>query len=150
MPDMSGSGSDSGVGAPVCRICLCGGEVHSRCECGEASWFHDACLRKWIRERGPKCEICGCFYHGLRMRSYTRNYQPNQMDILTLECSGAAVLMYSLWWLNLLSREMAMCVLWWIMCTVQGRARVRRGRLRPTWRIHAVTYRLLSTGSSRN
>ncbi|XP_066543785.1 E3 ubiquitin-protein ligase MARCHF4 [Amia ocellicauda] len=58
-----GSGTDSGIRTPVCRICFQGpeqGELLSPCRCsGSVRCTHQPCLIKWISERGSwSCELC--------------------------------------------------------------------------------------------
>ncbi|XP_054473610.1 E3 ubiquitin-protein ligase MARCHF9-like [Anoplopoma fimbria] len=55
--------SDSGMRSPQCRICFQGpekGELLSPCRCaGSVRCSHQACLIRWISERGSwSCEIC--------------------------------------------------------------------------------------------
>ena len=133
-----------------CRICLGDGDVHRRCGCGEASWFHDACLAKWIQQSGARCEICGEAYRGLQRESRVWQVSPNQLVAVCVDCGGAVFLIYGLWWIGLFHTLKTVLVVWWIICAVTGRAAERGRRLGPAWRVHAVTYRLLPVGASRN
>ncbi|KAG7464173.1 hypothetical protein MATL_G00184410 [Megalops atlanticus] len=59
--------TDSGVRTPLCRICFQGpeqGELLSPCRCsGSVRCTHQACLIKWISERGSwTCELCSYKY----------------------------------------------------------------------------------------
>jgi len=74
-----------------CRICLGDGGLHSRCSCGDASYFHDQCLVKWIRTRGTRCEICGGEYRGLEKRSRVWRVAPNQLVAVCVDCGGFVV-----------------------------------------------------------
>ena len=94
---------------PSCRICLGGGNIHSRCSCGEASWFHDRCLLKWARARGPKCEICGSGYRGLRQRAYLCDLDTSKLDVLVFDLGGAVLLLYGLWSIEMWNIFRFMC-----------------------------------------
>ena len=133
-----------------CRICLGDGGLHSRCSCGDASYFHDQCLVKWIRTRGTRCEICGGEYRGLEKRSRVWRVAPNQLVAVCVDCGGAVLVIYGLWWVGLFQTLKTALVLWWLMCLLTSRAAERGRRLGPGWRVHALTYRLLPAGPSRN
>ena len=133
-----------------CRICLCDDDVHSRCACGEASWFHDACLVKWIRAKGTRCEICGQQYRGLEQRSRVWRVVPNQLVAVCVDCGGTVLVIYALSWLGLFQTLKTAMVLWWLMCVVTSRAAERGRRMGAAWRVHALTYRLLPGVASRN
>ncbi|XP_061779705.1 E3 ubiquitin-protein ligase MARCHF9-like [Nerophis lumbriciformis] len=77
--------SDSGLRSPQCRICFQGsekGELLSPCRCaGSVRFTHQACLIRWISEKGSwNCELC---YFKYRVRSlYTKN--PLQWQAVSL------------------------------------------------------------------
>ena len=132
-----------------CRICLGGGNLVSRCDCREASWFHDKCLVKWVRRAGANCEICGKPYRGLEQRTRVWRVAPTQVVAVCTDCGATLVSIYGLWWLGAFGALKTVFILWWIICGVTGRAAARARRLGPAWRIQARTYRLLPA-SSRN
>uniref|UniRef100_A0A3Q3GGA5 RING-type E3 ubiquitin transferase n=1 Tax=Kryptolebias marmoratus TaxID=37003 RepID=A0A3Q3GGA5_KRYMA len=77
--------SESGTRTPQCRICFQGpekGELLSPCRCdGSVRCTHQACLVRWISERGSwSCELCYFKYQVLAIS--TRN--PLQWQAISL------------------------------------------------------------------
>ncbi|XP_037535549.1 E3 ubiquitin-protein ligase MARCHF9-like [Nematolebias whitei] len=77
--------SESGTRTPQCRICFQGpekGELLGPCRCdGSVRCTHQACLIRWISERGSwSCELCYFKYHVLAIS--TKN--PLQWQAISL------------------------------------------------------------------
>uniref|UniRef100_A0A668A777 RING-type E3 ubiquitin transferase n=2 Tax=Myripristis murdjan TaxID=586833 RepID=A0A668A777_9TELE len=77
--------AESGMRSPQCRICFQGpeqGELLSPCRCdGSVRCTHQACLIRWISERGSwSCELCYFKYHVLAIS--TKN--PLQWQAISL------------------------------------------------------------------